>query len=113
MLAVLLLRVPRVLPGFCWARTRRLDLAGVARYGVTRDGKVCTMRAASERMKALRASRRALGLREIRLWVPDAHNPEFRQRIAEEVARLNPEDGQEAMRWIEDVSRPHEKVRSR
>jgi hypothetical protein len=63
-----------------------------------------TVSCAAERMRALRARRRALGLREICLIIPDAREPEFRRRIAEEVARLNPEDEEEAIRWIEAVS---------
>jgi hypothetical protein len=63
------------------------------------------MASAAERMRALRARRKAQGLREIRLIVPDTRTAEFRQRVAEEIARLNPEDEEEAMRWIEAVSR--------
>ena len=58
----------------------------------------------AERMKAMRERRRAKGLRELRLVVPDARSEEVRKRIAEQVARLNPEDEREAMRWIEAVS---------
>ncbi len=34
----------------------------------------------------------------------DVRDPEFRKRIAAQVAALDPEDEAEAMRWIEAVS---------
>ena len=59
---------------------------------------------AAERMKSMRERRRAKGMREVRLVVPDARDPAVRARVAEEVRNLNPEDEAEAMRWIEAVS---------
>ena len=59
---------------------------------------------ATSRMKAMRDRRRAQGLRELRIVIPDARNSEFRRRIAEEVARLNPQAEEEAIAWIESVS---------
>ena len=58
----------------------------------------------AERMKAMRARRRARHLRELRLVVPDARSAEVRRRIAEQVARLDPEDEEEALVWIEAVA---------
>ena len=58
----------------------------------------------AERMKTMRERRRAKGLRELRLVVPDARSAEVRKRIAEQVARLNPDDERAAMEWIEAVS---------
>jgi hypothetical protein len=58
----------------------------------------------AQRMKAMRERRRARGLREVRLVVPDARDPAVRARVAEEVRNLNPADEEEAMRWIEAVS---------
>jgi len=55
-------------------------------------------------MKAMRERRREKGLRELRLVIPDARSEEVRKRIAEQVARLDPEDEIEAMRWIEAVT---------
>ncbi|MBV9395874.1 MAG: DUF3018 family protein [Methylobacteriaceae bacterium] len=55
-------------------------------------------------MKSMRDRRRAKGLREVRLVVPDARDPAVRARVAEEVRSLNPEHEAEAMRWIEAVS---------
>jgi hypothetical protein len=55
-------------------------------------------------MKAMRARRQAIGLREVRLVVPDARSETVRRRIAEQVARLNAADEREALDWIEAVS---------
>jgi hypothetical protein len=62
------------------------------------------MAAPAERMKMMRDRRRKRGLRELRLVVPDARSEAVRARIAEEVARLNPLDEQDALDWIEAVS---------
>lgn len=62
------------------------------------------MAAPAERMKAMRTRRYMQGLRELRLVVPDARSAEVRRRIAEQVARLDREDEEEALRWIEAVS---------
>ncbi len=61
------------------------------------------MAAPAERMKAMRDRRRALGLREVRLLVPDARSDMVRRRVAEQVARLDPASESEALRWIEAV----------
>ena len=58
----------------------------------------------ADRMKKMRARRRALGLRELRLVVPDARSKSVRRRIAKQVARLKPEHERDALRWIETVS---------
>jgi hypothetical protein len=62
------------------------------------------MAAPAERMKAMRERRRTRGLRELRLVVPDARSAAVRREIAEQVARLNRDDEEEALRWIEAVS---------
>jgi len=62
------------------------------------------MARAAERMKAMRERRRARGLRELRLVVPDAKSKTVRRRVARQVAGLNPDGELEAMRWIEAVS---------
>jgi hypothetical protein len=58
----------------------------------------------AERMKRMRARRRRQGLRELRLVVPDARSAAVRNRIAAQVARLNPDREREALLWIEAVS---------
>jgi hypothetical protein len=55
-------------------------------------------------MKMMRDRRRASGLRELRLVIPDARSQSVRQRVAAQVAALNPRDEQDALDWIEAVS---------
>lgn len=59
---------------------------------------------AAERMKIMRARRRARGLRELRLVVPDARTRSVRRRVATQVARLDRRSEDEALKWIEAVS---------
>lgn len=59
---------------------------------------------AAERMKIMRARRRARGLRELRLVIPNARSRSVRRRVAASVAKLDPGDEEEAMRWIEAIS---------
>jgi hypothetical protein len=58
----------------------------------------------AERMKAMRERRRAKGLRELRLTVPDARSRVVRRRVAKQVAALDSAAEGEAMRWIVSVS---------
>jgi len=55
-------------------------------------------------MKAMRERRRAKGLRELRMVVPDARLQKVRKRVASEVAALRPQNEREALDWIESVS---------
>ena len=55
-------------------------------------------------MRTMRARRRRLGLRELRLVVPDARSAAVRNRIAGQVAKLDPASEREALLWIEAVS---------
>lgn len=59
---------------------------------------------AAERMKAMRQRRRARGLRELRLVVPDARSKLVQRRIARQSAGLDRACELEALRWIEAVS---------
>jgi hypothetical protein len=58
----------------------------------------------AERMKMMRARRRRQGLRELRLVVPDARSEAVRNRIAAQIAKLNPGSERNALLWIEAVS---------
>jgi hypothetical protein len=58
----------------------------------------------AERMKAMRERRRARGLRELRLVVPDARSKVVQRRVARQVAGLDPAREIEAIRWNESVS---------
>ena len=62
------------------------------------------MASAAERMREMRSRRRAAGYREVRIQVLDARDPEVRRRIAEQVASLDPDHEEDAIRWIEAVS---------
>lgn len=62
------------------------------------------MALAAERMRAMRERRRARGLRELRLVVPDARSKVVRRRVAKAVALLEPAAELEAMKWIEAVA---------
>ena len=59
---------------------------------------------AAGRMKAMRVRRRARGLRELRLVVPDARSKLVRRRVAREVAALDRSRELEALKWIEAVA---------
>jgi len=43
-------------------------------------------------------------LRELRLVVPDARSEAVRNRVAAQVAKLNPDGERDALLWIEAVS---------
>ena len=58
----------------------------------------------AERMKAMRERRRARGLRELRLIVPDARSRSVRKRVAKQVAGLDLALESDAIRWTESVS---------
>jgi hypothetical protein len=58
----------------------------------------------AERMKLMRQRRQRRGLREMRLVVPDARLEAVRDRIAAQVAKLNPDSERDALLWIEAVS---------
>ena len=62
------------------------------------------MAQAAERMKAMRDRRRARGLRELRMVIPDARSKAVRKRIAKQVAALDQPSEAEAMRWTEAVA---------
>jgi hypothetical protein len=59
---------------------------------------------AAERMKAMRERRRARGLKELRLVVPDPRSRTVRRRVARQVAALDRSRELEALKWIEAVA---------
>ena len=62
------------------------------------------MTAPSERMRMMRERRRAQGLRELRLIVPDPRLTSVRERVAAEVGCLDRSTEDEAIGWTEAVS---------
>lgn len=59
---------------------------------------------AAKRMKMMRQRRRARGLRELRLIVPDSRSRAVRRRVAKQIAGLDADRERDALRWIESVS---------
>jgi len=55
-------------------------------------------------MRMMRERRRRRGLRELRLVIPDPRLLSVRRRVAAQVARLDRENENAALRWIEAVS---------
>lgn len=82
---------------------QRIERISVTRYGMPSEMEVLVA-ATAERMKAMRDRRRGLGLREVRLIVPDARLKQVKSRIAQQTAALDPASEREALRWIESVS---------
>ena len=62
------------------------------------------MALAADRMRAMRERRRARGVRELRLVVPDARSKAVRRRVAKQVEKLDRASELDAMRWIEAVA---------
>lgn len=55
-----------------------------------------------DKFRAYRAKKKAAGLREVRLWLPDVRSPEFQASSARESAALRASfSEEESMRWIE------------
>jgi Protein of unknown function (DUF3018) len=55
-----------------------------------------------DKFRAYRARKKAAGLREVRLWVPDTTSAEFREASKRESnALLRSASDEETMRWIE------------
>ncbi len=52
----------------------------------------------------MRDRRRARGLRELRIIVPDPRSAAVRERVARHVAALDPDAEEDALHWIEAVS---------
>ena len=79
-------------------------LDGVTPHIWARLVKEAAVTVPSQRMKEMRARRRAGGLREVRLVVPDLRRASVRQRMAAQVAGLDRAHEDEALDWIETVS---------
>ena len=51
-----------------------------------------------------RARKKALGLREVRIWVPDVRSPEFQAKLNKQLEAINASKShRDAMDWIEEV----------
>ena len=90
-------RCSRRLPGSCFGSVTRY----IEQEATPDESKLAEP---AERMRMMRRRRRAQGLRELRLVVPDARSEAVRNRIAAQVAELSPQSEREALLWIEAVS---------
>jgi hypothetical protein len=59
----------------------------------------------AERMRAMRDRRREDGLRDVRLMIPDARILAVCSRVARQVEMLSPDAEDDALDWIEAVSK--------
>jgi Protein of unknown function (DUF3018) len=56
----------------------------------------------TDKFRAYRARKKAAGLREVRMWVPDVNAPEFQQALDAQIERINTsEDEREVMIFCE------------
>lgn len=57
-----------------------------------------------DKFRRYRARKKAAGLREIRMWVPDVNAPGFQEQLDRETAAINASrSSREALDWIEGV----------
>jgi hypothetical protein len=57
-----------------------------------------------DKFRRYRERKKAMGLREIRLWVPDVNAPGFQERLDKQIEAINASrSSREAMAWIEEV----------
>ncbi len=60
--------------------------------------------ARTDKFRRYRARKKAEGLREVRMWVPDLRNPDVRARLQREAEALaGAKSEQDALDWIEQV----------
>jgi Protein of unknown function (DUF3018) len=56
----------------------------------------------TDKFRAYRARKKAAGLREARMWVPDVNSPEFQQALDAQMERINAsEDEREVLIFCE------------
>ena len=53
--------------------------------------------ARQDKFRRYRARKKAQGLREIRLWVPDVNAPGFQERLAREIEAINASEDSKAV----------------
>ena len=58
-----------------------------------------------DKYRAYRARKKAAGLRELRIWVPDVNAPGFQKRLDEQAARINASaDEKDVLDWCEAMT---------
>ncbi|HEV2747588.1 MAG TPA: antitoxin MazE-like protein [Allosphingosinicella sp.] len=60
--------------------------------------------ARQDKFRRYRARKKAQGLRQIRLWVPDVNAPGFQEKLDRQIAAINASrSNRETLDWIEEV----------
>ena len=59
----------------------------------------------TDKFKAYRARKKAAGLREVRMWVPDVNSPEFLAKLAQDMKATSMQDDErDVMIFIEEAT---------
>lgn len=78
-----------------------LDTPAVARYPAGVNDQIPD---STNKFRRYREKKKAQGLRELRMWVPDVDAPGFQERLDREIAAINASrSNREALDWIESV----------
>ena len=60
---------------------------------------------ATNKFRRYRERKKAAGLREIRMWVPDVNAPGFQERLDAQIKLINEsEDSRLAQEWIDEMT---------
>lgn len=79
----------------------KLDVRTVARYLPFMND---ASPARTDKFRRYRDKKKAQGLREVRMWVPDVNTPGFQERLNRQIAAINARSSSgEALDWIEEV----------
>ncbi|MBA3404336.1 MAG: DUF3018 family protein [Gemmatimonadaceae bacterium] len=58
-----------------------------------------------DKFRRYRARKKAAGLREIRMWVPDVNAPGFQERLDKQIAAINAsKDSAEVQEWLDEMT---------
>jgi len=58
-----------------------------------------------DKFRRYRARKKAAGLREIRMWVPDINAPGFKERLDKQIAAINAsKDSAEVQEWLDEMT---------
>ena len=58
-----------------------------------------------DKFRRYRARKKAAGLREIRMWVPDINAPGFKEKLDKEIAAINAsKDSAEVQAWLDEMT---------
>ena len=58
-----------------------------------------------DKFRRYRARKKAAGLREVRMWVPDTRVPVFQERLDKSIAAINAsEDSKRVQEWLDEMT---------